>query len=236
MDIAVCDDEEFQRDIICGYITPFISKYKDMSVVRYDSGEALVEEYKNKKYDIIFLDINMKEIDGIQTAKEIRKHDNNVIIIFITSFTKFISMAFTVKAFQFLVKPLSKESFNTEFERAIEQYNMNHYKYILKWESKMIVVELADVVYVEQYQRRLHICTKDGRVYNASGRIKEQEEKLYLHGFVRVHQGYLVNMAYIRSIYDREIMTTIDTVVPISMRRKKYLLNEFNKYLSGCGV
>jgi DNA-binding LytR/AlgR family response regulator len=236
MNIAVCDDEDFQREIICGYINAFRQRYKDITVTQYDSGEALIKKFGKQKYNIIFLDINMKKIDGIETAREIRKLDEKAIIIFITSFTRFISMAFTVKAFQFLVKPLSLENFNVEFERAIAQYNINYYKYVLRSGISIDTINLGDIVYLEQYQRQLNIYLNDGTVRASSDRLNREEIRLSMHGFVRVHQGYLVNLAYVKSIEEKNIVLTIEKQLPISVRRRKILLNEFNKYLSGCSV
>jgi DNA-binding LytR/AlgR family response regulator len=236
MNIAVCDDEDFQRKIICDYIDFFRERYKDITVTQYDSGESLIKKYIKQKYDIIFLDINMRKMDGIETAREIRKLDDKAIIIFITSFTRFMSMAFTVKAFQFLVKPLNQENFNIEFERAIAQYNINYYKYVLRWGQSIDAIDLGDITYLEQYQRRLNIYLSDGSTRESNGRLNQEDIRLSMHGFVRVHQGYLVNLAYIKSIEEKTILLTTGERLPISVRKKKLLLNEFNKYLSGCSI
>jgi DNA-binding LytR/AlgR family response regulator len=134
------------------------------------------------------------------------------------------------------VKPLNKESFSVEFERAIAQYNINYYKYVLRWGTTMSMVDLGDIIYMEQYQRRLNVYLADGTMREASGRLNQEETRLSLHGFVRIHQGYLVNMSYIKSIHEKTMLMSTGESLPISVRKKKILLNEFNKYLSGCGV
>lgn len=80
-------------------------------------------------------------MDGIKAAEEIRKTDQNVIIIFVTSFVQYVSAAFRLNAFQFLVKPVSQSNFDREFERAINQYLTNHFQYRVKWRDQIQVVE-----------------------------------------------------------------------------------------------
>lgn len=133
MTIAICDDEKFFRETIINYLLTFQIEANDISVFEFENGENLISAYKKgKKFDIVFLDIEMDGITGIEVGKQIREFEKNVIFIFTTSHTEYISDAFRLNAFQFLVKPINQEDFNNEMKRAINTINQNKKNILLK--------------------------------------------------------------------------------------------------------
>lgn len=233
MKIAICDDEKIHRDKLVSLIQPYSVHYSDMDIEQFECGEELVSLYKSgTRFDIIILDIQLKDIDGVQTAQEIRKTDKNAIIIFVTSFTKYISAAFRLNAFQFLVKPITKDSFTLELERAILQYYTNHSKYYIEGQTKTTVFNISDIVYIEGYHRQIAIYTENAK-YTVYAKLDNEEKKLAPMDFVRTHQGFLVNMAYFKTIERDTVVCNNGSVVPLSARKRAEVKKRFNQYLTG---
>lgn len=229
--IAICDDEEIMRTTIREYIEELISKYPDMLIHEYTSGEELVEAYKeNHSYDILFLDIQMKEMDGVQTALSIKKIQNDILVIFLTSYSGYVKEAFQLKAFQYLLKPVQKKDLIIEFERAVKQYSINHYKYIYKFNHLVTSIDIKDIIYIEVQNHDIMIYTPTER-YIKKGKLKEEEEKLKMFHFSRCHQGYLVNMKWIKMIEKDEIVLRNGKRLPISKRLTKDIMTNFTNYI-----
>lgn len=125
--IAVCDDELSEIKKICDFITRFSFESEiEFIVDRYTNGKSLIKAYnaKTEKYDIIFLDVEMPELNGIETAQLIREFpDRNVLIVFITSYPEYMQDSFDVQAFQYLTKPISYHLFKEKFQKIIGYIN-----------------------------------------------------------------------------------------------------------------
>jgi DNA-binding LytR/AlgR family response regulator len=236
MNIAICDDEERQRDIIQQYILVHKENYPKMTISNFSSGEELVSAYANGgKFDFLFLDIRMKDIDGIKAAKEIRKTDRNVIIFFFTSFTQYISAVFPLNAFQFLVKPVKQNTFDSEFKRAIKKHLIKRKKYVVDGRSKIIALEVKDIMYLEIFRRRIIVYTKNNQ-YEKIGKMKDEEKKLKLYGFVRTHHSFLVNMSFVLEIAKNEVILKNGKTVMLSERKRSDALKRFNEFMAGCSL
>jgi DNA-binding LytR/AlgR family response regulator len=236
MRIAICDDEKFYRDKIKKYLEKYINLYPEISITEFDCGEDLIKAYDSEEeFDFIFLDIQMKDRDGVQTAQEIRVRDKHTIIFFITSYVNFVSDAFRVGAFQFLIKPINENDFRKDFDRAIEQHRINHYKYIVKYKDSTTKLEIKDIIYIEAFNRHLFIFDGINR-YECVGKLKDEEKKLSFYGFARCHQGFLVNMGYIKLINRTSILLKNGNEIPVSKSLKLNLMDTFNKYISRYGI
>lgn len=234
MTIAICDDEQQQREKLKNYIRLNKIEGLDISVDEFGSGEEMISSLQNEKiYDIVFLDILMKDIDGIRTAGVIHKYNQSAIVILISSYTNYVSEAFREHAFQFLIKPVSQDSFDKEFHRAVKQYYSQHQKYVIKLRDSTIALNFKNIVYIEGYQRHLNVVTNDGKKYVDSGKLIDKEKQLAPLGFVRTHQGFLVNMNYIKCVNEKDILTTTGSIIEMSSRKKSYVLKQFSQYLVG---
>lgn len=232
MKIAICDDEKFYRDEIIKNLERYKEDYPEMDILQFTCGEDLIASYNNgQNFDFLFLDIQMKDIDGVQTAQEIRKWDKYVILFFITSYVNFVSATFRVGAFQFLIKPIDERDFKEDFDRAIKQHKINHFKYIVRYKESTITLEVKDVIYIEALNRHLFVVDKSNR-YECIGKLKEEEKKLSSYGFVRCHQGFLVNMAYIKLIEKTFIVLKDGSQIPVSKRLRPSVMDVFNKYIA----
>ena len=236
MNIAICDDDKDQVRLLKRYVQEYEQvEYCDVVDV-FSSGEALLENYKkDQAYDIVFLDGEMGGISGVETAEGIRKIDSYVIIVFISGYQKFVAGAFKLNAFQFLIKPVSKQEFHSELDRAFKFYQTNHHQYKISDKGQLTLVEIKDIIYMEAYNRKITLKTIE-KSYILSGKLNDEETKMRMHGFVRVHQGFLVNMEHIKNFQRDSVILKNGEELPTSERRRKQAYDTYTKYLMGYTV
>ena len=233
MRIAICEDDKYQRDIIKQYILEHKHYSPDMSISTFSCGEDLLRSYASgDQYALLFLDIQMKDINGIETAHEIRRTNSNTIIFFVTGFMEYVNDAFVVDAFQFLHKPIKRALFDREFSRALNKYHMQNKKYEIRKKSKIIRLEMNEMIYLEVLNHRISIHTI-ADTHEKNGRIDEEEKALRPYGFVRISRSFLVNMEHIVSIEKSDILLTGEKTVMMSRRRRADVLNQYNQFRIG---
>ena len=238
MRIGICDDEKIYVDNLTKYYRNCVSYVeKNFGLIDIDtfaSGEELLEVYReNRQYDILFLDIKMKIMNGFETAKQIRTFDNKVIIIFITSLAQYVFKSFEFKPFWYLIKPVSEENFRDVLYKALTDLTTTIYhEYAFKTrEGGIEKVNINSIIYFESISRqvRLHTLEEDFSFYAS---ISNEEEKLANTNFIRVHKSYLVNMQYIKRINQAHLTLKTGETVPISERRYKAVYDFFTNYLA----
>ena len=231
MKICICDDDNNIHDIIKSYISNLTTCDFQIDIDDVFSAENLIVQYqKNHIYDIVFLDIEMGNINGIEAAKAIRKNNSKTIIIFISNFPHYVFDSFSVEALHFIVKPISKTEFENVFVRALHKYKTLNSTISLKWQSERYVIKIGSIKYIEGYKRHITIYATDG-TYEALGKIPDLLKELSPHGFIRTHQGFLVNMDYIKRFDPTDVVLFDGTKVMISVRKRAEALQAFDKYL-----
>lgn len=231
MRIAICDDEPIYHEILLDYLQPYNSLIADLSITVFNCGNALLEAYDSgNKYDLIFMDVEMPGILGVDVAQIIRNIDNSIILIFITAYTKYVKDAFCINAFQCLLKPIMREVFNEEFERALNYCRKMKYKYSITYHDKTTILEVKDIAYIETFHRRLRLSTLS-ESYEYVGNISNDEKKLAEYGFIRCHQGYLINMRYIYQMENNFFILTNQKKIPISKHLKSEVLFKYNSFI-----
>lgn len=230
MRICICDDDLRIHDEIKQLIGEFFSQNDIPDFLDFSSGEELLLHYsKDNEFDIIFLDIEMSEINGIETAEEIRKISPEAIIIFVSSHKNYVFDAFRCEALHFLVKPIDKAEFNDVFNRAINKYRSTRNFMPLQWQNTRMNIKISNIYYVEGYRRHLKIHTAN-ESFEAQGNISSAYEKLREHGFLLIHQGYLVNMQYIKRFNATDVVLENGAEVMMSARRRADALIIFNNF------
>jgi len=231
MRIAICDDEPLYHKIISEYLQPYLLKNNDISIQLFSSGNDLLDSYNaSNRFDLLFLDVEMPGILGVEAAQIIKNIDNSVILIFITAYTKYVKDAFCINAFQCLLKPITRELFNEEFERALNCYRKMKFKYQITYNNKTTFLEVKEITYIETFNRHLRLSTLS-KSYEYKGNIGMEEKKLADYGFNRCHQGYLVNMRYIYQMENNFFILTNQKKIPISRHSKNGVLFKYNSFI-----
>lgn len=234
LNIAVCDDEKIFRDEIKPHFLRFQKEHQmQMNVSFFSNGEALLHAH-TPDTQLVFLDIQMEGIDGIETAKKLRMMDSEVIIIFITNMVSRAIDGYSVHAWGFVTKPVSYPEFKFQLKGAIRQIDrmaQETAKQIsIKNGPEILNLCIRDIIYCEVRKHTMNIYTNEHQI-SFRGSMKELEEKLSTHGFLRPHTSYLVNIRHVRKIHSGEVVLSSRISVPISQKRRKEFLAEMAEYL-----
>lgn len=228
MRIAVCDDEVLFIDRIVKYIE---KRYKDLDTVIHSflSGEEFLKHYEKgeAKYDAIFLDIEMKQLDGIKTAEKIRKIDDEVPIVFLTSHNEFAAAGYEVSAFRFLTKPVQEDKLIEAIE-SIKNQISNSKRILVHQKDTNILLKIKDIMYIEAHDKEINIHTSSN-CYIERRNLNDVEEELKEEGFFRTHRGYLINLSYVREFDTKEV--TLENNEKILISRLKYKKFKESLYL-----
>ncbi len=225
---AVCDDDPNVRE----EVSRAIREWKpEIQVDCFESGESLAEAYA--PYHAIFLDIDMKGMNGIETGKWIRERDKETKIVYLTAYQDYVEGAFGVHAFQYLLKPVRKE----EIHKVLEEI----FSYLLLWEKRLVLdfqtvngllcVPAEEIYYFEYISRRVEIVTADG-VYAMTEKIGRVARRMESYGFSMPHQSFVVNMLHVRNVLSGRILLDNGMEIPLAQKRQKEWRQELITYLS----
>lgn len=215
LDIAVVDDEKGIRDHLC----ELIRKQKQPGRVEsYATGEELLAS--GKRFDIVFLDIRLEGINGIETARKLREKQDDMVLIFITGLREYVFDALDLYAFQYLLKPVDEKKFAEVLGRAEREAGRKREKQRIFLKTRNLTLDQADILYIESRGKKVEIHTvretEDIQIYAA---MEELEGQLG-EGFYRCHRSYIVNMVYIAEYNSDSIFLTNGNKVYLA--KKKY--------------
>ena len=235
MRIAVCDDSSFDRELISELLHPYFFKNSlPCEVTAYDSGINLQYDVEEGSwFDIVFLDIYMGDLLGIDVARRLRRLGFEGEIIFLTASADFAVDSYDVAAAGYLLKPVSVEKLYFFMDRIIQNFDENTYP--LRQRSMVIRIPYREILFVESSNSKCILHRDGGRSYVVYKRLSEIEHELQDGRFLRCHQSYLVNMDFIQLTDKQFVLTTGDTVL-IRQRDLKAIRQCYLDYVSGKGT
>lgn len=211
--VAICDDDEMIRSEIKRILVEIKPNYE---IYTFSSGEEFLES--SESFQIIFLDIEMKEMDGLETAEALRKKENDAQIIFITSHTECMPTAFKVRAFRFLNKPIEVEAFKEAVFEAEKEIIKNK-SIIIDAEGQVRIVSIKDIIYFEAFGDGTYIYLKN-EVIESNKQLKYWVDKMEKDLFFPVHRSYMVALFYVKGVEKNEItMKYAKEKIPLARRK-----------------
>lgn len=227
MNIAICDDAQEVHKIMEIYIKQFTQEFHiDCEVHSFYSGEELLEN--KEKMDILFLDVMMPEMDGVETAKKLNRKLYYKIIM-LTGSPEYFQDAFKIGAFRYLLKPIIQSDLFEAME-AVAKELPDYKTFQMHYQRQTYQILEKDITYLEANKGIIIIYTEKGD-YTSSLSLKKWEEVLSADYFARVHKGYIVNLKKVVGWDKKFIYLTLGEKVPISKRNQKWMTQRLSKYL-----
>lgn len=194
--IAICDDEK----AICAQMEQIFQTYRDRGIateVFYNCEELFDSLAQGAHFDLIFLDIEFRQMNGIDVGKKIRNelHNDCVQIVFISAKQEYAMELFSVRPMNFLIKPISQQAALHNLEQAMALSKLYDSYFEFRFDSENYRVPYGDILYFESTNRTISIHTKYGEKI-LYGKLNEIEKHAPIH-FIRIHQSYLINRCYV---------------------------------------
>lgn len=235
MNIAICDDEKIWQNELIKHLNEYKKKRKiDLFIQCFSDGKSCCES-KNEKYDIIFMDYQMDDANGIETARKIRESNSDSIIIFVSAYPQVALDTFEVKTFRFLAKPINK----TKLFKAIDDYlaEINIDRFLtFKTHERTIRIKISEIIYAEA-QRNHTIIHTEKENFEILKNLKSIEKLLPKDKFFRCHNAYITSFQHIKNHSSNEIFYDDNSVAYISrsmIKKFKVAFHDFiKKYDSG---
>ncbi len=231
--ITVCDDERTANQQIADYLSQF---QKDnnirFQIFHFSSGKELLEKMP-RDTAILFLDIQMNGISGIETARELRKNGYDLFIFFVTANITFALEGYDVHAFAFLQKPLQYPQFYRNLQDALHQLEKKSRAVLhVQKNASVDIVRCDDILYVEVYRHLTVIVTRTGSLEYGTP-LGEIENQIGKFGFFRCHKSYLVNMKHISGIRQTDLLIDNGFSIPLSKHRRQDFLSAYTLFIGG---
>ena len=220
---AICDDEPAMARELAGYLARYLEEHEvtAYSVSNFSSGRALLEAADG--FDVIFLDIQMEEPDGMETARLLRGQGDHSLLIFVTVLRELVFDAFQVEAYDYLTKPLDAARFARTMDRVLQTLEQRTAaSIVIQQGSGCEVVPLSDVVYCEVLGRKVYLHKADGTITGYYDRL-EQLERRVDGRFFRCHRSYLVNLDHVRGCQAGQVLLSQGERIPVSRLRERDL-------------
>ena len=229
---AVCDDKKEELDLVADKIREYYAD--ECEIIKYQDGESLLADSRTQLFDVLFLDIVMPGLNGMELAAKIREENQNVKIVFVTNKEELANKGYLYEAFRFVCKsrleqelPETAESLKRHFDSANEYLK-------LKTPAGIIIRAIKDIKYFEVKGHNVTVvCGSEEQV---CGTLRAYEDSLNEKGFLRVHKGYLVNFRYIYSIRKDDVELTDGKALPLSRNRKHETKEKFQEFMNSIGV
>jgi DNA-binding LytR/AlgR family response regulator len=224
MRIAICDDDQNDAAVIQDYIGRYDA---ELSCDVFQSALELMNAHHKEFYDLMFLDIEMKPLNGFDAARLMADNKEKPLIVFVTNSSKYTIQGYEV-AFRYLIKPITYEQLETVLKASMEQVVPK--KVMIEVNGKNIMVSTKDIFYFEVFDHNVRVRANSS-VYDYRESLKNIEDMLSGGNFVRPHNSYLVNLEHVVSTTQSEFIMKDGRVISISRKRKDDVFKALHQYL-----
>jgi DNA-binding LytR/AlgR family response regulator len=230
--VAIVEDEQEVQTQLEGYLQKYGREYGEkFDILFFSDGEEIIEKYQ-AEYDIIFLDIQMKRMNGMETAKRIRRMDQEVTLVFITNMANYAIHGYSVEATSFILKPVQYFTFHEELNKIKERLKKHKKLYItFQIDGGFIRLEVMELYYIESFGHRLILHSRNGD-YTMIGTMKSMEKQLENYDFFRCNNSYIVNLAHVEGV-QQNIVTVAGQELQVSRPKKKAFMDALADYIGG---
>lgn len=219
MKIAICDDVvEYRLSLKC-YVNEYFKQHNlTFELYEFSSGKELLNT--NQKFDIVFLDIELGDSNGIDVAMKLQKLNRNTIILIVTSYRQYLDDAMDINVTRYIDKPITQKRIFSALDKSMSILNEEMLLFHLK-DNNVIRIKASEIIYVEAKFKGVYIYTKQNE-YRIKETIKVLRDKLNMSCFAVPHNSFIVNLNYVKS-YKREELSLLEpySFIKISIATRK---------------
>ena len=227
MRIAICDDERHFREALKQMFDAYARKRLiDVLHYEYKNGESLLKS--DRKYDLIFLDYQMGDLNGVETAKKLRKNNCRATIVFMSSYPHVVFDTFEVNTFRFLTKPVVEGRLFKVLDDYLKSFSKSEYLMIKR--PNISRVRFDDIIYIEAHNKTSAIHTVD-EVVEYVRFISEVEKSLPKDRFFKCHKSYIVGLKHVKGRFERDLLLDNGAGVPLAAGRTSDFIKVFSNYM-----
>lgn len=232
MKILVSDDNlKFVEEMINLLEEVKVDSFPQEIVGISDEGK-LLDDLERTRYDIAYLDFEFGDMSGNDIARMILEKNPQCLIIFVSSFYRYVYDAFNLSVFHFIHKPVDKEIFRNVYYKAIHKYQNSNRMYYFNTSQGKVAFNPRDIMYLETCYENVKIITDKRSYYSNVKNVKMMKDILCEYDFEQVHQSFYLNFNYIKFVLKDHIVLINEEEIPISARNSQKVMERFNKFLS----
>ena len=233
LSIAICDDEPLAVDYVAHHLQNWAQKHQCiLRISRFSSAEEFLFSYEeDQDFDVLFLDIQMEKMNGVELARTIREKDVSVQIVFITAIADYISEGYELSALHYLMKPVSEEKLFAVMDRAVKNCVKSENYLLVTSDQTLKRISVNSILYAETFAHYIVLVTAEGeyQIRENTGAFAEKLGK----DFVRPHRSYLVNLRHVHSISKTEVLLDNGKAIPLSRYNYQKINQAFIQYYKG---
>lgn len=228
MRIAICDDQQEYRKLIIQYVQFYFQEHLlDLETYEFDSGEELLSS--DKTFDIVFLDIEMNELNGIQTTKKLNIRNKNTIIFIVTAYQKYLDDAMDLNVFRYIDKPIQAKRLYNGLDKAIDLINNNEIAFKTRNDG-IVTIHKNDIIYVEVKRKIVYVNTTE-KQYIAREKMDFFKENLTASYFAIPHVSYVVNFNFVKKFQRDKVQLKNDQIISIAPKKQTEIKKKFMKFM-----
>jgi DNA-binding LytR/AlgR family response regulator len=231
--IAICDDEKiFLEELVRKVSEQFSTADIEYNIKTYTDGTKLLSDCDNMTFDVMFLDIEMPQVTGIEVADRIRAYNPFVMIVFITNCDELVFQSIKYRPFRFIRKHFIKEEFPEAIQAIAQKLKNENQYYCVCLNGSQKEIRIVDIMFIESYKHDIFIHTVDEK-YRIKSNLSKLEKQFEVFGFIRVHSGYIVNFRYIFSVDKTKVILNNRNEIPLSRYRAETVKQKLQCYARG---
>lgn len=227
--IAICEDDQMDLNIINDMTIDLLDDLSiDYEIKTFNNASSFLNE--RLSFDLLFLDIEMEPVNGIDLAKKIRTYDQNIKIVFITNSTEYLQIGYKVKAERYLLKPLNKDEFNYEISTVLKEKIIDN-KYIIDKQIGPFKLYLNEIVYIEFSGRKTIVHKTDGDKIYTNITINKWLEYLKSYNFSQSHKAFIINLRYVKKLEKNLVIIDENTQITLTRKFKAAFENDYYSFI-----
>lgn len=230
MKLAIVEDEETEKDRLVGFLKK-VEQEKEISfdIDYFEDASKFLYSYKGG-YDVVLMDIEMPGINGLDAARELRKKDDDIFIVFVTNMKQFASKGYEVSAIDFIIKPTTYYGIESCMEKILRIKSQRIDKKInIKTNDGIRIISLSSIVYIEVLHHKVYVHTQDETIETWAS-LSKMEEDFPKNLFSKCNVSYLVNLNYVKGIQGDECVLPTGRI-KISRNRKKQFISDLTSFI-----